>query len=147
MNINVKIQFLRGDAAYPVYATDGSAAADLKACIDNPVTINPGEIVTLPTGIALSPDRDDVVALIFGRSGMGTKHGVTLSNAVGVVDSDYRGEIRVSLINRGREPYTVNNADRIAQLMFVPVYTAHFITADSLDETARGSGGFGSTGE
>lgn len=147
MNINVKIKFLQKGAAYPLYATEGSAAADLRACIDEPVTINPGEIKTLPTGIALSPDSDGVVALIFGRSGMGAKHGVTLSNAVGVVDSDYRGEICVSLINHGSEPYTVSNSNRIAQLMFVPVYKAHFITADLLDETARGNGGFGSTGE
>ncbi|MHB1153107.1 MAG: dUTP diphosphatase [Eubacteriales bacterium] len=146
MNINIKIKLLRDNASIPAYATAGSAAADLKACIDKPVTIKCGEIVSLPTGIAISGERSDVVALVYGRSGMGTKYGVTLANAVGVIDSDYRGEICVSLINRGNEPYTVNPGDRVAQLMFAPVYTAEFIAAENLDETERGTGGFGSTG-
>lgn len=146
MNIDVKIKLLREGASPPVYATPGSAAADLRVCIDAPVTLNTGEIVSLPTGIAISTGRSDIVALIYGRSGLGTKYGVTLVNSVGVIDSDYRGEICVSLINRGSEPYTVNPGDRVAQLMFSPVYTAAFAAADSLDETGRGSGGFGSTG-
>ncbi len=146
MNINIKIKLLRDNASIPAYATAGSAAADLKACIEKPVTIECGEIVSLPTGIAISGERSDVVALVYGRSGMGTKYGVTLANAVGVIDSDYRGEICVSLINRGCEPYTVNPGDRVAQLMFVPVYTAEFSIVENLDATERGTGGFGSTG-
>jgi dUTP pyrophosphatase len=93
MNIDVKIKLLRKDAVVPVYATPGSAAADLRACIDAPVTLNPGEIASLPTGIAISAGRSDITALIYGRSGLGTKYGVTLANSVGVIDSDYRGEI------------------------------------------------------
>jgi dUTP pyrophosphatase len=146
MNVKIKIKYLRENASMPVYATPGSAAADLKACTDKPVTIEPGEIVSLPTGVALSAERDDMVGLICGRSGMGTKYGVTLANGVGVVDSDYRGEIRVSLINRGTEPYVVHPGDRIAQFMFIPVFTAEFIETETLGETERGSGGFGSTG-
>lgn len=146
MNIDVKIKLLRKGATAPVYATPGSAAADLRACIDAPVTLNCGEIVSLPTGIAISTGRSDIAAFIYGRSGLGTKYGVTLANSVGVVDSDYRGEICVSLINRGSEPYTVNPGDRVAQLMFSPVYTAAFAETELLDETGRGSGGFGSTG-
>jgi len=146
MNIDIKIKLLRGNASIPAYATAGSAAADLKACIDEPVTINCGEIVSLPTGIAISAGRSDVAAFIYGRSGMGTKHGVTPANSVGVIDSDYRGEICVSLINHGNEPYTVYPGDRVAQLMFAPVYKAEFIASETLDETERGRGGFGSTG-
>jgi dUTP pyrophosphatase len=146
MLLNIKIKLLRENASIPAYATAGSAAADLKACIEQPVTIKSGEIASLPTGIAISGGRNDVVALIYGRSGMGTKYGVTLANSVGVIDSDYRGEICVSLINRGYEPYTVNPGDRVAQLMFVPVFTAEFNIVENLDATERGTGGFGSTG-
>ena len=144
--LDVKIKAVRDGAVIPKYATSGSAACDLCACIDGDIVIGVGEIAKVTTGIAISSGRDDVVALVFGRSGLGTKFGITLANSVGVIDSDYRGEIMVSLINRGKEPFTVSNGDRIAQLMFAPVYAAAFTEVDSLDETERGEGGFGSTG-
>jgi len=142
--MEVKIKKLRENAIIPQYATSGSAAADLHAAIDVPLTIIPGERIAIPTGFAVS--FNEGVALIFGRSGLGTKFGVTLANSVGVIDSDYRGEVHVCLINRGSEPYTVQPNERVAQMMFVPVYIADFIECAELDETERGTGGFGSTG-
>lgn len=144
--MNVKIKKLKENAILPCYMTPGAAAADLYACLDNDVTLTAGERALIPTGIAISPERTDIVALIFGRSGLGVKKGVTLANSVGVVDSDYRGEIRVCLINHGEEPFTVRHGDRIAQIMFVPIEHASFALVDDLDETERGEGGFGSTG-
>lgn len=146
MNINVKIKLTRG-AACPEYATSGSAALDLRAMIDEPYTIAPGERHAFTTGIAVSTERTDIVAIVAARSGLGIKHGITLSNGIGIVDSDYRGEIHVGLRNVSDVPYTVNPGDRIAQLMFMPVYAANFTVADELDETERGEGGFGSTGK
>ncbi len=146
MKIDVKIKLTRG-AKIPEYATDGSAAVDIRAALEGgEVIINPGERVMIPTGIAISSGRDDVVAVMAGRSGLGAKHGVTLANGIGVIDSDYRGELRATLINNGQEPFKVSDGDRIAQLMFMPVLQASFIEADELDETERGTGGFGSTG-
>ena len=144
--MNVKIKKLKENAILPLYMTPGAAAADLFACLENDVTLMPGERASVPTGIAISPERTDIVALIFGRSGFGIKKGVTLANSVGVVDSDYRGEIRVCLINHGEEPFTVRYGDRIAQIMFVPIELASFVPVEDLDETERGEGGFGSTG-
>jgi dUTP diphosphatase len=146
MELKVKIKKLRPEAVMPAYATDASAACDLCACIAEPVTLMPGERAKLPTGIAIAPERSDLVALLFSRSGMGVKHGITLSNSVGVIDADYRGEIIVSVVNHGSEAYTVQPCDRIAQMMFVPIYTAAFIPTEELDDTERGAGGFGSTG-
>ena len=143
--INVKIKLTRG-ANLPEYATQGSAAVDLCAMIDEPYTLMPGERHLFPTGVSISPETSGVVAIVAGRSGLGIKHGVTLSNGIGVIDSDYRGEICVGLYNSSKVPFTVQRGDRIAQLMFMPVYTANLIEAASLDETARGTGGFGSTG-
>ena len=144
--MNVKIKKLNENATLPCYMTPGAAAADLYACLEDDVALLPGERALIPTGIAISPERADTVALIFGRSGLGVKKGVTLANAVGVVDSDYRGEIRVCLINHGDETFTVRHGDRIAQIMFVPIVIASFLPCDELDETERGTGGFGSTG-
>lgn len=146
MELKVNIKRLRPEAVMPAYATDASAACDLCACIAEPVMLMPGERAKLPTGIAAAPERSDLVALVFSRSGMGVKHGITLSNSVGVIDADYRGEIIVSVINHGGEAYTVQPGDRIAQMMFVPIYTASFTEVDELDRTDRGAGGFGSTG-
>lgn len=147
MNINVRIKLSRGMAA-PEYATEGSAAVDLRAALEEgeAVTLLPGERYRFPTGVAISPERQDVVAVIAGRSGHGLKNGVTMANSIGVIDSDYRGEISVVLINHGSEPFTVRRGDRIAQMMFMPVYTAAFLPVEELDETARGAGGFGHTG-
>lgn len=130
----------------PQFATAGSAAMDLRACIDTPVTIPAGARAMLPTGLAMALPSADYVALVFARSGLGIKKGVCLSNGVGVIDSDYRGEISVGLVNLGEEAYTVQPGDRIAQLMIVPVVQPQVTLVDSLDDTQRGAGGFGSTG-
>lgn len=146
-SINVKIKILREGVSVPEYATDGSAAVDLKCAADAPVTIAPGERALIPTGIAISPESRDVVAIIAARSGLSIKHGLALANGIGVIDSDYRGEICVGLLNTSDKSYTVEVGERMAQLMFMPVLQATFILTDSLDETERGAGGFGSTGK
>lgn len=146
MDINVKIKLTRG-AVCPTYATQGSAAVDLCAMIDAPYELLPGERHSFTTGISISPETTGVVAIVAARSGLGVKHGITLSNGIGVIDSDYRGEISVGLHNISDKPYTVNPSDRIAQLMFVPVYSVAFEEVDELDKTERGAGGFGSTGK
>lgn len=147
MELNVKILLSRG-MELPAYATDGSAAVDLRAAIDEGTTvqIEPGKRALIPTGIAISPESKDVVAVVAARSGLAIKSGICLSNGIGVIDSDYRGEICVGLHNTSDQPFTVHRGDRIAQMMFMPVLTAKFMQAASLDETARGTGGFGSTG-
>ncbi len=134
------------DIPAPRYATDGSAAMDLCACIDAPVTIPAGARQVVPTGIAIALPSPDYVALLFARSGLGIKKGIALSNGVGVIDSDYRGEIAVGLVNLSQEDYTVLPGDRIAQLMIVPVVQPAVTFVDTLDETERGAGGLGSTG-
>ena len=147
-DIPVKIKLLRTGAKIPAYQTAGSAACDLSACLDAPVTLLPGQSALIPTGIALAPAADDepVAALIYARSGLAVKHGISLSNGVGVVDSDYRGELKVGLINQSAEPYTVCSGERFAQLIFTPVRRGVFTEVSELDDTERGSGGFGSTG-
>ena len=130
----------------PFYATPGSAAMDLHACLDQPITLLPGGRTVIPTGLAIALPSADYVALVFARSGLGIKHGVAPANCVGVIDSDYRGEILVGLHNAGQEDYTIQPGDRIAQLMVIPVVQAQVRMVDELDETRRGSGGFGSTG-
>ena len=130
----------------PQFATPGSAAMDLRACIDRPVTIRAGERTVVPTGLAMALPSADYVALLFARSGLGIRKGVCLSNGVGVIDSDYRGEIGVGLVNLSQEAYTVQPGDRIAQLMVVPVERPTVSLVEDLDDTRRGSGGFGSTG-
>lgn len=131
----------------PFYASAGAAAMDLCACMDEAVVLAPRSLVSIPTGIAIALPSADYVALIFARSGLGVKHGVSLSNGVGVIDSDYRGEIRVGLTNLSDTAYTVAPGDRIAQLAVMPVVQAQLEVCDSLDETERGQGGFGSTGK
>ena len=144
MNINVKK--LSERARLPFRATDGSAGADLFACIDEPVVLQPGERKLIPTGIAIGIPYGGCGAFIFPRSSVSSKYGVSLANCVGVVDSDYRGEIKVPLINHSSEPYTINDGDRIAQMVVMPVIMPDYILCDELDVTARGQGGFGSTG-
>lgn len=134
------------DLPLPKFATPGSAAMDLLACIDGPVTLAPGGRQVVPTGIAIALPSADYVALVFARSGLGIKQGVCLSNGVGVIDSDYRGEIAVGLVNLSDAPYTVQPGDRIAQLMVTPVVQPRVHLVTELDETERGAGGFGSTG-
>lgn len=147
MDLKVNIKLSRGMTA-PEYATDGAAAVDLRAALEEGevITLLPGERYRFPTGVAISPERRDVVAVIAGRSGHGLKNGVTMANSIGVIDSDYRGEISVVLINHGSEPFEVRRGDRIAQMMFMPVCAATFLPVEDLDDTARGAGGFGHTG-
>lgn len=130
----------------PFYASAGAAAMDLHACVEDAVTIAPGQRAVIPTGIAIALPDAGYVALVFARSGLGIKHGIAPANCVGVIDSDYRGEIMVGLQNSGTQPYTIQPADRIAQLMITPVFQAQITMVDELDDTARGAGGFGSTG-
>ena len=147
MKVNVKIKMTR-NMPMPAYATEGSAAMDLRAALDEGevLVLAPGERALIPTGVHIAPETSDVVAIVAGRSGLGIKHGITLSNSIGVVDSDYRGEVCVGLINKGQEDFKIERGDRIAQLMFMPVLSAAFTVCESLDETERGEGGFGSTG-
>ena len=130
----------------PFYASAGAAAMDLHACMDESVTIPAGGRVVIPTGIAIALPDSGYVALVFARSGLGIKHGIAPANCVGVIDSDYRGEIMVGLQNSSDTDYTVQPADRIAQLMITPVVQATVTMVDELDDTQRGAGGFGSTG-
>ena len=145
--IVVKLKLTRGMMP-PEYATDGSAAVDLRAALDEGETIvlHPGERRLIPTGLAIAPETKGVVAIVAARSGLGIKKGVSLSNGIGVIDSDYRGEIGVGLINHGDEDFAIVRGDRIAQLFFMPVLHANFLVSETLDETERGTGGFGHTG-
>lgn len=131
---------------FPYYASPGAAAMDLHACLDEAVTLAPGQRAMIPTGIAIALPDPGYVALVFARSGLGIKKGINLSNGVGVIDSDYRGEISVGLFNSSQTAYTVRPGERIAQLAVMPVVRAEIEPADTLDETERGAGGFGSTG-
>lgn len=145
MNTKIEIKKLNDNAIIPKYGTQNSAGADLYALIDGAVTINPGESVLVHTGIAMAIPKG-LVGLVFGRSGMASKRGLAPANKVGVIDSDYRGEIMVCLHNHGNVAQTVENGERIAQISFLPYYAADFYEVDELDETDRGEGGFGSTG-
>ena len=130
----------------PHYATPGSAGLDLRACLETAITINPGETVLVPTGIAIHLADPGLAAMILPRSGLGHKHGIVLGNLVGLIDSDYQGQIMVSTWNRGQEPFTLNPLDRLAQLVVVPVLQVAFDVVDEFDASERGAGGFGSTG-
>ena len=144
----MKLQFqkTREGAQLPVRATPESAGADLCACLDAPVTIAPGETKMIPLGLKCQPDKGDMALLIFPRSGLSSKHGITLANAVGVVDTDYRGEWFVPLHNISEKPFTVEHGMRVAQLVTVPVYYPEILETLAVDETQRGDGGFGSSG-
>ena len=130
----------------PHYATPGSAGLDLRACIDAPLTISPGETVLIPTGIAIHLADPGLAAMILPRSGLGHKHGIVLGNLVGMIDSYYQGQIMVSTWNRGHQSFTLNPLDRLAQLVVVPVLQVAFDVVDQFDESSRGADGFGSTG-
>ncbi len=147
MNSIVKVKKLRENAVLPHRATEGSAGADLYACIDEPILLEPGGLVMIPTGIAIELADKGMAAFLFARSGLGVKHGITLSNSVGVVDSDYRGEVCVGLCNVSSEPYTITPNERIAQMVIMPVVCADYVEAQELGDTERGAGGFGSTGK
>ena len=147
MNVDVKILDARLRDNLPAYATPGSAGLDLRACIDAPVTLEPGQWQLIPTGMAMHLKDPHYAALILPRSGMGHKHGIVLGNLVGLIDSDYQGQLFVSVWNRGQTPFTLNPLERIAQLVLVPVVQATFNIVESFDESERGTGGFGSTGK
>lgn len=146
MTKNVKIKKISPKAKIPLRTTEGSAGTDLFACIDEPITIKHGELIKVPTGIAIELDDSSLAAFVFARSGLGIKHGISLSNGVGVIDSDYRGEICVGLCNLSDVPYTIQPQERIAQLVLLPVICANFVETDDLSSTERGKNGFGSTG-
>ncbi len=131
----------------PAYATSGSAGLDLRACVDAPLVLAPGHTVLVPTGIAIHLADPGLAAMILPRSGLGHKHGIVLGNLVGLIDSDYQGEIMVSTWNRGRETFTLNPLDRLAQLVVVPVLQVVFNVVDEFSASERGEGGFGSTGK
>jgi len=132
---------------FPRYATAGSAGLDLPACLDEPLVVPPGARVKIHTGIAIEIPGRHIVGLIFPRSGLAAKHGISLANAVGVIDSDYKGEIIVAIQNQSDMEYTITPGERIAQLVFLPVYEAVLEPVEELEETGRGAGGFGSTGK
>ena len=145
MSIKVNVK-LNDGASVPEYATSGAAAVDLRANVNESVTIAPGERRLIPTGLSMSIP-EGYVGIVAARSGLACKKGIALSNGIGVIDSDYRGEIGISLHNTSSEPFTVEKGERIAQMMFMPVCAACFCVCESLDETQRGEGGFGSTGK
>lgn len=130
----------------PQYATQGSAGLDLRACIDAPIQLSPNETVLIPTGIAIHMGSSNMAALILPRSGLGHNHGIVLGNLVGLIDSDYQGELKISCWNRGGDHFTVNPGDRVAQMIFVPVMQPVFKLVESFEATERGAGGFGSSG-
>lgn len=143
----LKIKKLNENAVIPKAATGGSAGMDLYACLDGDITLKPNERVLIPTGIAIALESNAYVAYIYARSGLAIKNGITLSNCVGVVDSDYRGEVKVGLINLSDKDYTVSNGERIAQMVIAPVIMPTVEEVNELDETERNAGGFGSTGK
>ena len=145
--IDVRILDPRLKANMLQYATEGSAGLDLRACIDDTMSIKPGETTLVPGGIAIHIADPGLAAVILPRSGLGHKHGIVLGNLVGLIDSDYQGQIFVSVWNRGNEPFELKPLERIAQLVVVPVVQVSFNLVDTFDESERGAGGFGSTGK
>ena len=142
----IKVKKLNPNATLPTYGSAEAAGADLYACLDAPVTIAPGETAWIGTGIALEVPKG-CAGLVYARSSLGVKRGLAPANKVGVIDSDYRGEIRVVLLNHGKETHTITHGERIAQFVITPVLTPAYEEVDQLSDTARGVGGFGSTGK
>ncbi|MFO7275874.1 MAG: dUTP diphosphatase [Pseudomonadota bacterium] len=135
------------DFPLPAYATEGSAGLDLRACLDKPLTLDPGRAELIPTGLAIHLEDPGLAAVILPRSGLGHRHGIVLGNLVGLIDSDYQGQLMVSCWNRGREPYTVQPGERIAQLVVVPVVQVELEVVEEFTASARGAGGFGHSGK
>ncbi len=144
--IEVKVLDARMADQLPAYATPGSAGLDLRACVDAPLTLQPGQAALIPTGIAIHIGDPGLAAMLLPRSGLGARHGIVLGNLVGLIDSDYQGPLMVSCWNRGQAAYTVQPLERIAQMVIVPVVQAAFRRVEEFDASARGAGGFGSTG-
>ena len=147
MKIDVKILDPRMRDQLPNYATSGSAGLDLRACIDTPLLICPGETHLIPTGLSLYIANPGFAGMILPRSGLGHKNGIVLGNLVGLIDADYQGPLMVSTWNRGQQPFTINPLDRLAQLVIVPIQQVEFNVVDEFPSTDRGAGGFGSTGK
>jgi dUTP pyrophosphatase len=145
--IDIKLLDPRLKDQPPAYATNGAAGLDLRACIDEPVSLHPGETTLVPSGIAIHLADPGLAALVLPRSGLGHRHGIVLGNLVGLIDSDYQGPVMVSVWNRGHELFTIEPLDRIAQLVVVPVVQVGFNIVDEFAASARGEGGFGSTGK
>ena len=146
MNMELKIKKLKENAKIPQRATNGSAGMALYACIAESVTLAPGQLTVIPTGIAIELPDNTCAAFLYARSGLGVKHGICLSNGVGVIDSDYRGEVCVGLCNVSDKPYVIEPFERVAQMVIAPVLTPDITEVDELSDTARGEGGFGSSG-
>ncbi len=146
MRIAVRILDPRLADQLPRYATPGSAGLDLRACIDHALTVEAGQAVMVPTGLAIHLDDPGYCAMILPRSGLGHRHGIVLGNLVGLIDSDYQGPLQISCWNRSSEPYILQPLDRVAQLVIVPVQQVEFDLVDAFTESVRGAGGFGSTG-
>ncbi len=146
--IQLKILDARMGGEYPLpeYATDGSAGIDIRACLDEPLEVRPGDTHLLPTGIAIYIGDPALAALLLPRSGLGHKHGIVLGNLVGLIDSDYQGQVFVSCWNRSRQSFTIQPGERVAQMVFVPIVRAHFEVVESFQESTRGAGGFGHSG-
>jgi len=144
--IDVKLLEPRMAEHLPAYATAGSAGLDLRACIDTPITLEPGQAALIPTGLSIHIGDPGLAAMLLPRSGLGHKHGIVLGNLVGLIDSDYQGPLMVSCWNRGAAVYVVQPMERIAQMVIVPVVQAQFRVVDSFQASSRGEGGFGSTG-
>ncbi len=149
MSLQVKLKILdnRLNENMPAYATSGSAGLDLRACINEAITIKPGETTLIPTGMAIHLANPAYAAMILPRSGLGHKHGIVLGNLVGLIDSDYQGQLFVSCWNRSQEAFVMNPMERMAQLVIVPVVQANFTVVDEFNASERGEGGFGSTGK
>jgi dUTP pyrophosphatase len=147
LQVELKILDSRLNESMPAYATSGSAGLDLRACINEAITIKPGETTLIPTGMAIHLANPAYAAMILPRSGLGHKHGIVLGNLVGLIDSDYQGQLFVSCWNRSQEAFVMNSMERIAQLVIVPVVQASFTVVDEFNESERGEGGFGSTGK
>ena len=143
---SIRVKRLHPNAKLPTYGSSEAAGADLYACLDAPVTIQPGEVFWVPTGIALEVPKD-CAGLVYARSSMGAKRGLAPANKVGVVDSDYRGEIKVVLLNHSKQPQTLEPGERVAQFVITPVLTPAYEEVTDLTDTDRGAGGFGSTGK
>jgi dUTP pyrophosphatase len=147
MKLDLKILDARMREQLPAYATTGSAGLDLRACLDEPLTLKPGETALVPTGLAIHVADPGYAALILPRSGLGHKHGIVLGNLVGLIDSDYQGQLMISTWNRGETTFVLNPMERLAQLVIVPIVQAEFNIVDDFEQSERGAGGFGSTGK
>jgi len=145
--LDVKVLDERIRSQLPAYATDGSAGLDLRAAIEAPITLQPGDSTLVPSGLAIHLDDPGLAAMIIPRSGLGHKHGIVLGNLVGLIDSDYQGQVFVSCWNRGKEPFELKPLERLAQLVVVPVVQVELNVVDDFEESRRGAGGFGSTGK